>query len=225
MADVPNEARLLAARDRATAAVVRAYGAGRLSDAACARLLDTVQEVGDANLLDRLAVQVDQAPAAAVRSLVGAGDPAADRASGDGDGVGWPRGAGFDPAGSAVERDGPIRTTGFGLHDPARRDGARGGGQLAGRGDGRARLPALDAVDLALAARAASARRSWTADRRRVSLVAVIALLVALVVLGAVLVLAARSDLPSQPAALARGSIGSVVVPGSRLGLPARSAG
>jgi hypothetical protein len=72
--DVRADVRLSAARDRAAAAVVHAYGAGCLSDRACADLLDAVQRLDDPGALDQLAERVQQ-PATGWPAAVGGASP------------------------------------------------------------------------------------------------------------------------------------------------------
>lgn len=205
VANVPSGARLGAARDRATAAVVRAYGAGRLSDASCARLLDTVQQLQDPVALDRLADTIDRAPAA-VTAAVG---PRPD----GGIATVFP-----DGAASAVPDGGAMATSpgGTTLASPggagaASYRAASGALRRAGAGPP---MPRLDAVDLALAARAGAPGRSWSNDRRTASLVAVVAMLVALVVLGVALVLALRSDM-TQGSSGTSAPTGAPALPGT----------
>lgn len=145
-------AHLVAARDRAVAAVVHAFGRGRLDDDACARLLDEVQAAADTETLDQVLRQLGLGPVAGTRPMT------------DQDLVG--EGA-----------DGPAPT-------------ARGG---AAPGPAVRRL---DAVDLALAARAGERSDGRRADPRMVALVVMVVVLLVLAVLGVVLVSAVRTDVP-----------------------------
>lgn len=150
-------AQLVAARDRAVAAVVHAFGRGRLDDDTCARLLDEVQAAGDVAALDDVLRQLGGTALPGTRPLT-SGDLVA--------------------------------------------DGAGGGAAVPGRPAPGAATRCLDAVDLALAARAGRQRAGRPRDPRLVSLVVVVVVLVVLVVLGVVLVSAVRSDIPGTPASL-----------------------
>lgn len=157
---VDGGAHLVAARDRAVAAVVHAFGRGRIGDDDCARLLDEVQVASDLDTLERVVRQLQTAPS----------------------------------AGSGTLR--PTRPLSLGDLAPA--DIATL--PRAARAAGPTR--ALDAVDLALAARATERTHSRRADPRLVALVTMVVLLVVLSILGVVLVTAVRSDAPGRSGAL-----------------------
>lgn len=144
-------AQLGAARDRAVAAVVHAFGRGHVDDDTCAQLLDDVQAATDMASLDHVMQRLGAAGRGGTRPLT-TGDMIADHASG----------------GTAVPTS------------PAPATATR----------------CLDAVDLALAARAGGQRAGRRSDPRLVSLVVVAVVLVVLAVLGVVLIGAVRSEVP-----------------------------
>lgn len=186
MEDISSGTSLLAARDRAVAAVVHAYGRGSLDDASCDELLREVQTARDVATLDAIASRLAVGVALPVQLDLAELDRGLSHGSGplrgrpDPTGVA-PRAAGGDRAGSPSS--GSPRTA-----DVARSVGG-----------GRAGLRALDPVDLALAA---SATRSGHAQRpanaRMVSLAIVVAMLVALLVLGMVLVTSIHGSSPGS---------------------------
>ena len=170
MEHVDGGAQLVAARDRAVAAVVDAFGRGRIGDDDCARLLDEVQAAPDVESLDRVVQRLGPSPTGSGAAL------RATRALCVGDLL--------DEAPSHPTTSSPRPTR------------------------------ALDAVDLALAARAGSGTRR-RADPRLVALVVMAVVLVVLAVLGIVLIGAVRTDIPGS-------SSGSLPAPGA-VGAPAPS--
>lgn len=281
MEDIPGGASLLAARDRAVAAVVHAYGRGMLDDDSCAELLTEVQTATDVQALDGIARELARGAAApraldladlgralsafgsggapdvvAGRPVPGPPSPGAEAGAPPGaTEVGVPPGATEagvppddgttravpGPAGGAPEPlvpgapsdplSHPVGGTAAGERSAvppgsAVLPGAAGPPGSAvlpgtavrpGTASGRAGLAAgprlaagpdvnvtglpiaprpgpvvagrpLDAVDLALAARAAQQRRARRTDPRLVSLAIVVAMLVVLLVLGVVLI-------------------------------------
>lgn len=173
-----------AARDRAVAAVVHAYGRGAIDDGACAGMLDDLRDADDAQSLDAVVERLtrllkpSRSGGEAVSSMGGRRDALVAEAAEAAEvgQAGQPSEAG-DRAGVGVGR--PV------VPATAERRGAGGTAPALRR---------LDAVDLALAARAnaASSRRR---DPRLVSLAVVVAVLVVLIVLGLVLLSAVRSHL------------------------------
>ncbi len=206
---IPGGAPLLAVRDRAIAAVVHAYGRGLLDEASCAELLDEIQAAPDVDAVDSAVRRLAQCTAlrsANVVDLARARRIPADRSP-----VAVPepdeRPTSAAPPQAAIVPgvfDGPPPgTVGLDAWWPAPQLPPELGvvGPAAVRRDraitGSRRL---DAVDLALAARAVQGQRASRKDPRLVSLALVVAVLIALLVLGIVLVGAVHGAVPSGPA-------------------------
>jgi len=177
---------LVAAQDRAVAAVVHAYGRGLIDDAMCASLLDDIDAANEIGQVDEAVQRLNRQlfPERAGEYRGGHRSPTDEsgpgRGTGPGPGAGFGRHAGpgrdAGPGDLAVEPVRPVASTLRSASRPA------------------PVLRRLDAVDLALAARARG-EETRRRDPRLVSLVVVVVVLVVLTVLGVVLLSAVRSHI------------------------------
>ena len=209
MEHIPGGAPLLAARDRAVAAVVHAYGRSLLDEASCAELLDEIQAAPDVDAVDSAVRRLAQCTALRSASMVDLAR--AMRIPADTPPLTVPEPDELPTRGSPPQASVP----------PGAFDGQPPGAMGLDAGWSAAQLPPqlgaggpiaarrgraitgprrLDAVDLALAARAVQGQRASRKDPRLVSLALVVAVLIALLVLGIVLVGAVHGAAPSGPA-------------------------